>query len=94
MSVSSTVNVFVHAFHKRLQKCLMQKVGHLGSLEPIPMIQPPFYSSCVVLHYEPGTKFPSSGSRVMRYQNKKVTIQPCGVSVCFLRVQEMSGDLC
>ena len=50
--MSSAVNVFVHAVHKRLQK-----VGYLGSLGPIPMIQPPFCSSCVALQYGPGTKF-------------------------------------
>ena len=55
--MSSTVNVFVHALRKRLQKCLAQKVGNFGSLRPIPMIQQPFCSSYVALQYEPGIKF-------------------------------------
>ena len=55
--MSSAVNVFVHAIHKRPQKCLAQKVGNFGSLRPVPMIQQPFCSSCVALQYEPGTKF-------------------------------------
>ena len=54
---SSAVNVFVHAIRKRSKKCLAQKVGHLDLLGPIPMIQPPFCSSCVALQYEPGMKF-------------------------------------
>ena len=56
-SMSSVVNVFVHAICKRSKKCLVQKVARFGSLGPIPMIQPPFNSSCVALQYEPGTKF-------------------------------------
>ena len=55
--MSSAVNVFVHAIRKRPKKCLAQKVGHLGLLHPIPMIQAPLDSSCVALQYEPGTKF-------------------------------------
>ena len=55
--MSSAVNVFVHAIRKRLKKCLAQKVGHLGSLGPIPMIQTPLDSSRVALQYQPGTKF-------------------------------------
>ena len=55
--MSSMVNVFVHAICKRLKKCLAQKVDNLGSLGPIPMIQPPFNSACVALQYESGTKF-------------------------------------
>ena len=55
--MSSVVNVFVHAIHKRSQKCLAQKVAHFGSLKLIPMIQPPFNSSYVALQYKPGTKF-------------------------------------
>ena len=39
------------------KKCLAQKVGHLGSLGWIPMIQVPFNSSCVALQCETGTKF-------------------------------------
>ena len=53
--MSSAVNIFVHAIH--LKKCLAQKVGNLGSLGLIPMIQLPFNSTCVALQYEPGTKF-------------------------------------
>ena len=55
--MSSAVNVFVHAIRKRSKKCLAQKVDNLGSLGPIPMIQPPFNSSCIALQYESGTKF-------------------------------------
>ena len=55
--MSSTVNVFVHAIRKRSKKCLAPKVGHLGSLGPIPIIQPLFCSSCVALQYEPGMNF-------------------------------------
>ena len=51
------MNVFVHAIRKLSKKCLAQKVGHLGSLGPIPTIQPPFCSSCAVLQHEPGMKF-------------------------------------
>ena len=45
--MSSTASASVHAICKRSQKCLAQKVGHLGSLGWIPMIQVPFNSSCV-----------------------------------------------
>ena len=58
--MSSAVNIFLHATRKcsqKCQKCLVQKVGHLGLFRPIPMIQPPFCSSCAALQYEPGTKF-------------------------------------
>ena len=57
MSISSAVNVFVHAICKRSKKCLAQKVARFGSLGLIPMIQPLFNRSCVALQYEPGTKF-------------------------------------
>ena len=52
--MNSTVNIFVHAIHKHSKKCLAQKVGnlHVGSLEPILMIQPPFNSSCVDLPHQ------------------------------------------
>ena len=53
--MSSAVNVFVHAIHTRSKECLAQKVGHLGSLGPILMIQ--LDSFWVALQYEPGTKF-------------------------------------
>ena len=54
--MNSAVNVFVHAIRKCSRKCLAQRVGHLhvGSL---PMIQPPFCSSCVAPQYESGTEF-------------------------------------
>ena len=55
--MSSKAIVFVQAIRKHSQKCLVQNVGHLGSLELIPMIQPQFCSSCVALQYEPKTKF-------------------------------------
>ena len=44
-SMSFTVNGFVHAIRKRLKKCLVQKVGDLGSLHLIPMNEQPFNSS-------------------------------------------------
>ena len=53
--MNSTVNSFVYAIRKHLQKCLMQEVACFALLGPIPMIQPPFNSSS--LQYEPGTKF-------------------------------------
>ena len=37
--MSSVVNAFVHAIHKRSKKCLAQKVVRFGSLGLIPMIQ-------------------------------------------------------
>ena len=49
------VNVFVHAIRKRLQKCLVQKVGNFGSLGLIPVIEQPFCSSCVAVQCETGT---------------------------------------
>ena len=79
--MSSAVNGFVHAIRKRSKKCLAQKVGHLGSLGPIPMIQPPFNSSCVALHYEPGTKFFHRAVPEIRdIQNQEISVQPRGVS--------------
>ena len=55
--MSSVVNIFVHAIRKRSKKCLAQKVGILGALGPIPMIQPPLDNSIVALQYELGTKY-------------------------------------
>ena len=55
--MSSTASASVHATCKHSQKHLAQKVGHLGSLGWISMIQVPFNSSCVALQYETGTKF-------------------------------------
>ena len=49
--MSSTASASVHAICKRSQKCLVQKVGHLGSLGWIPMIQVLLNSSCVALQY-------------------------------------------
>ena len=55
--MSSAVNVFVHAIRKRSQKVpRVKKIVRFGSLGPIPMIPPPFCSSCVALQYETGTK--------------------------------------
>ena len=54
--MSSAVNIFVHAVSKR-SKSASHKVSNLGSLGLIPMIQPPFNSTCVAWQYEPGTKF-------------------------------------
>ena len=50
--VSSVARTSVHAICKRSQKCIAQKVGQLGSLGWIPMIQVPFNSSCIALQYE------------------------------------------
>ena len=50
--VSSVANTSLHAICKRSQKCITQKVGQLGSLGWIPMIQVPFNSSCIALQYE------------------------------------------
>ena len=55
--MSYTSSTFVHDTCKRSQKCLAQKMEHLGSLGWIPMILEPFISSCVALQYETGTKF-------------------------------------
>ena len=55
--MSSAVKVFVHAICKHLKKCLVQKVGHLGLLHPIPIIQLPLNITCVALQHETGTKF-------------------------------------
>ena len=55
-SMSSAVNVLICAcYPQALEK--VPRVDNVGSLEPIPMIQQPFNSSCVALQYEPGTKF-------------------------------------
>ena len=43
-SMGSGVNVFMHAICKRSKKYLVREVGNLGSLELIPMIQPPINS--------------------------------------------------
>ena len=50
--MSFAVNVFVHAILKHSMKCLVQKVDNLGSLRLIPMIQPPFNSSCLSFSIE------------------------------------------
>ena len=55
--MSSMVNVFMHAIRNRSKKHLAQKVARFGSPGWIPMIQLPFYISCVALQYEIGTKF-------------------------------------
>ena len=73
------------------KKCPVQKVGHLGSLGPIPMIQPPVCSSCVALQYE---------TEIERFRNyatskiRKISAQPCGLCVRFLHVYEVSDDFC
>ena len=55
--MSSVAIVFVRAVRKRSQKVPRAKVGHLGSLGSIPMIQAPCKSSFDALQYETGTKF-------------------------------------
>ena len=52
--MSSAVFGFVRAVCKRLQKVPRE---NSGIFRPILMIQLPFYSPCVALQYEPGTKF-------------------------------------
>ena len=47
--MSSAVNGLCMLYASAHKKCLAQKVGHLGSLGPIPIIQPPVSSSCVAL---------------------------------------------
>ena len=79
--MSSVVNVFVHAIHRRSKKFLAQKVGHLGSLGPIPMIQPPLDSSWVALQFEPGTKFFHQAVPEMHnIKNHKIPALACGIS--------------
>ena len=78
--MSSATNVFVHAVRKH-----SQKVGHLGLLGLIPMIQPPFCSSCVALQYEPGMKyFHQTVPELCDIKNQKISAQPCDVifSMC------------
>ena len=80
--MSSAVNVFVRAIRKRSKKCLAQKVDNLGSLGPIPMIQPPFNSSCVALQYEPGTKFFHRAVPELHCHKKsEISVQPRGISI-------------
>ena len=88
--MSSVVNGFVHAICKRSQKCLTQKVARFGSLGPIPMIQPPFNSSCVALQYEPGTKFfHRAVPELHGLQNSEISVEPRGISV---HVEDGSED--
>ena len=47
--MSSTAICFVHAICKSVSR---KKWENFGSLGPIPIIQPPFNSSWVALHYE------------------------------------------
>ena len=77
--MSSTASASVHAICKRSQKCLAQKVGHLGSLGWIPMIQVPFNSSCVALQYETGTKFFHRAIPELHAikNGTKIVISPC-----------------
>ena len=88
--MSSAVNVFVHAIRKRSQKCLAQNVGNVGSLGPIPMIQPPFCSYCVALQYEPGTKFfHRAVPELHGLQKSEISVQPRSISV---HVEDVSED--
>ena len=72
------MNGFVHAIRKRSKKCLAQKVGYLGLLGPIPMIQPPLDSSCGALQYEHGIKF--FHREIRSIQNQENSVQQHGVS--------------
>ena len=88
--MSSAVNVFVHAIRKRSKKCLAQKVGNLGSLGPIPMIQPPFNSTCVALQYEPGTKFfHRAVPELHGHKKSEISVQLRGISV---RIEEVAKE--
>ena len=85
--MSSVASAFVHATRKRSQKCLAQKVGHLGSLGWIPMIQVPFNSSCVALQYETGTKFfHQAVPELHGIKNQKISVQPRGIFRIFSKV--------
>ena len=74
-SMSSAVNVFVHAICKCSKKYLAQKVARFGSLGSIPMIQSPFNSSCVALQYEPGTIHPAVPELHAGKNYAKITFQ-------------------
>ena len=50
--------LYNYAIHKHSQKCLAQNVPYFGLLGLIPMIQPPFNSSCVALQYETEQSLP------------------------------------
>ena len=77
--MSSTASTFVHAICKRSQKYLAQKVGHLGSLGWIPMIQVPFNSTCIALQYDTGTKFFHRAIPELHAikNSTKIVISPC-----------------
>ena len=77
--MSSTASASVHAICKRSQKCLAQKVGHLGSLGWIPMIQVPINSPCVALQYETGTKFFHRAIPELHAikNSTKIVVSPC-----------------
>ena len=69
------------------KKRLAQKVGHLGSLGWIPMIQAPFHSSCVALQYETGTKFfHRAVPELHSIENHKISVQPRGIFHIFSKV--------
>ena len=77
--MSSVASASVHAICKRSQKCLAQKVGYLGSLGWIPMIQVLFNSSCIALQYETGMKFfhrAVPGLHAIK-NSTKIVISPC-----------------
>ena len=88
--MSTAVNGFVHAVRKR-----SQKVGHLGSFGLIPMIQPPFCSSCVALQYETGMKFfHRVVPELCDIKNQKNLSTTVWCSVRFFNVYEVSDDFC
>ena len=65
-----------------LEKVPRAKVGILGSLGRIPMIQPPFNSSSVALQYEPGTKlFHQAVPELHSHKQSEISVPPCGISV-------------
>ena len=61
------------------KKCLAQKVGHLGSLGWIPIIQISFESSCVALQYKTGIKFSHRAVPELHAvkNSAKIVISPC-----------------
>ncbi len=78
--MSSVATASVYATRKR-----SQKVARFGFLGWIPMIQPPFNSSCAALQYETGTKvFYRAVPELHDIQNQKTLVQPHGIFHIFL----------
>jgi hypothetical protein len=76
------------------KKCLAQKVVRFGSLGWIPMIQPPFNSSCAALQYETGTKFfHRAVPEIHDIENHKISVQPRGVFHIFSKFYRVSDHI-